>query len=72
MNLFAFLGIPGCAVHDCGMPGIVKVEIEGENGRFWANLCIGCMASVGPCLETLSKAAHEAAPLIGCSDRETL
>lgn len=64
MNLLAFIGIPDCAVYGCGSPGIVKIEIEGENGAVWANLCVGCMGEIRSCLGRLSKAAHEDVPLL--------
>jgi hypothetical protein len=64
MNLLAFIGIPDCAVQDCRNPGIVKVEVESDSGKVWAHLCIGCLKEVGPCLESLSKTAHEDPPLL--------
>lgn len=70
MNLLAFLGIPDCAVHDCPNPGLVKIEIEGENGRVWAHLCISCLGKIGPCFGGLSTAAHEEIPLLGELDSE--
>lgn len=64
MNLFAFLGIPGCAVHGCQNPGLLRIELEGERGKVWAHLCIGCLGEVGPCLGELSHVAHEEVPLL--------
>jgi len=64
MNLLAFLGIPDCGVYGCQNPGIVRVEIEGENGKAFADLCIACLPKFGPVLHGVSQAAHEELPLL--------
>lgn len=64
MNLLAFLGIPDCAVYGCPHPGIVKLELEGENGKVWTHLCVGCLGEIGPCLGKLAQAAHEEVTLL--------
>jgi len=64
MNLLAFLGIPDCAVHGCPNPGIVRLEIEGEAGKAFADLCIACLPKFGPVLHGVRQAAHEELPLL--------
>lgn len=64
MNVFGILGIPDCAVQGCPNPGIVKVEVEGRNGKIWAYLCVLCMSEIGECLGHLSTAAHEKLPML--------
>lgn len=64
MNPFGFLGVPDCSVKGCGNPGIVKVMIEGSEGKVWAHLCVLCMGETVECLGELSKIAHEKMPLL--------